>query len=72
MNPIPPQHDPQITGSQCEEDIMSEFGQIFDSNLTVALYIYGSLVFAVISSAAALWVTRSRDDRQILLSYRHA
>ena len=51
---------------------MSEFGQIFDSNLTVALYIYGSLVFAVISSAAALWITRSQDERPALLSYRHA
>jgi hypothetical protein len=51
---------------------MAEFGQIFDYNLTVSLYIYGSLTCLAVASAAALWVTRSRDNRSAPLSYRHA
>jgi hypothetical protein len=50
---------------------MAEFGQIFDYNLSVTLYIYGSLVCLTVASAAALWVPRSRDG-QPALSYRHA
>jgi hypothetical protein len=72
MNPIITRRDPWTTRSEHAEDVMAEFGQIFDYNLTVSLYIYGSLACLAVASAAALWVTRSRDNRSALLSYRHA
>ena len=46
---------------------MSEFGQIFDSNLTAAIYVYGSLAAFAASAIMALWVTRSRAYRPLLL-----
>jgi hypothetical protein len=51
---------------------MAEFGQIFDYNLTVTFYIYGSIACVAVASTVALWVTRSRNEQPALLSYRPA
>ena len=53
MNPIITRRDPWTTRSEHAEDVMAEFGQIFDYNLTVSLYIYGSLACLAVASAAA-------------------
>ena len=51
---------------------MAEFGQIFDYDLTVTLYVYGSIACLAVASTVALWVTRSRDEQPAFRSYRHA
>jgi len=49
---------------------MSEFGQIFEGNLTAAVYVYGSLAAFAAYAIVALWVTRSRAYGPLLLPMR--
>jgi hypothetical protein len=49
-------------GIQRQENVMSEFGQIFGSNLTVAIYVYGSLAAFAAYAIVAPWLTPVADS----------
>jgi hypothetical protein len=62
------------TGSSAKrapgENVMSEFGQIFESDLTAAVYVYGSLAAFAVCAIVTLWVTRSRAHGPLLVQIR--
>ena len=51
---------------------MTELAAIFESSITVAVYVYGSLVMVGVLAGAALWLTRVRLEKPVVLSYRRA